>query len=738
MIKWYYAGTIYLGFYAGRICIKIKNRQINEGAKMAEQRSIIRDPWNAQFVFFWYNDFEVFHATQDDLDRRAKELSERGINLAITFSCTHFRWSFMPFWDQLFEVLKKIVIACHKYGISVVEHHSATLTYNPIDEADVQYLYDILRTRKSKIESWPGLLDFVRTDPVIDGVPMSAMRQVDGRTGEIARSTYHGLVMCPNNADYRRAYMKYLERVYATGVDGIMTDDVQYFAMDDDYRSHACACSTCRKLFQERTGFTMPEPGDAWMKWYGNHDDPSFRAWLDFRFRSVEDYHRVIKDHYESLGLDLLRPNYISHALTNDPTAYVALERLPKINWVSAECCFSDIIRYAWPSWAVELSHRYAVGRWRKIPPGAYMYPDRADTILFTWALAMSWGVMWQPIQEGGGMDAKSNEVNDRVLKFSADHADLLRKAKKFAGLGFYESRRTRELYGPVNERSMQSMNAWMHACYRSNVPFDLFQREEMTEQLKKYKTVMLNEVALLSEEELRAFKQFVEDGGTLIWAGLTGVRDESGELRSAGELGELWGFDDFECAQQGDDIIRYAIGKGTLITVPLEFGLDANAKTFWSIRWVQKEKGIAFDIDTEAYRKRFGEMMDFLASLGHEPEVKVENVPPDVLVTAYLSANNDALAVHLVNASGTWDIPKGTIVRHTDPIPFPAIEGQKGIRIQIAKPSELASRILTTANYYDPMSDNVIQLMLSNEHERVTIQVPSKLLGAYGLIELR
>jgi len=76
--------------------------------------------------------------------------------------------------------------------------------------------------------------------------------------------------------------------------------------------------------------------------------------------------------------------------------------------------------------------------------------------------------------------------------------------------------------------------------------------------------------------------------------------------------------------------------------------------------------------------------------------------------------------------------------VRHTDPIPFPAIKGQKAIRIQITKPSELAGRILTTANYYDPMSDNVTQLTLSDERERVIIEVPSKLMGAYGLIELR
>ena len=46
------------------------------------------------------------------------------------------------------------------------------------------------------------------------------------------------------------------------------------------------------------------------------------------------------------------------------PTTY-ALETLPDLDWVFQENCFSSIIRYSWPSWAVEAPHRYAVGRRR-------------------------------------------------------------------------------------------------------------------------------------------------------------------------------------------------------------------------------------------------------------------------------------------------------------------------------------------------------------------------------------
>ncbi len=50
----------------------------------------------------------------------------------ITFSCTHFRWSFFRDWELLTRRLAMIVRACHKHGIYVTEHHSSHLTRNPL------------------------------------------------------------------------------------------------------------------------------------------------------------------------------------------------------------------------------------------------------------------------------------------------------------------------------------------------------------------------------------------------------------------------------------------------------------------------------------------------------------------------------------------------------------------------------------------------------------------------------
>ena len=60
---------------------------------------------------------------------------------------------------------------------------------------------------------------------------ISSFRQISGKSGKWGITTYHGYGMCFNNEDYVERYLKYLESLYAVGIDGIMTDDVQSLVM---------------------------------------------------------------------------------------------------------------------------------------------------------------------------------------------------------------------------------------------------------------------------------------------------------------------------------------------------------------------------------------------------------------------------------------------------------------------------------------------------------------------------
>ncbi|MBQ8004558.1 MAG: hypothetical protein IJ299_05660, partial [Oscillospiraceae bacterium] len=233
-----------------------------------EKKSLaLINPWEEKFAWFWYNDDEIFKYTEEDFDRRARELHERGVTVIITFSLTHFRIGYYPYWKEINECIRKIATACHKYGIRVVEHHSAHLTSRLLDDGGWDSFERILFSYSrgtSKLETWKKVFPFLTYDFKIDGRDIRTFVQVDGRTGEACRNVYGAYSMCFNNPDYRETYFNYLKDVVKTGIDGIMNDDVQYFG-----DGNSCTCEHCRKLFFEQTGYTLPQP-DKWEEFCGD------------------------------------------------------------------------------------------------------------------------------------------------------------------------------------------------------------------------------------------------------------------------------------------------------------------------------------------------------------------------------------------------------------------------------------------------------------------------------------
>ena len=686
----------------------------------------VTDPWEARFGFFWYNDREI-NASQAELNRQAQELAEVGINHVITFSCTHFRWSFRRHWEQLTEVLSRVVEACHACGIGVTEHHSSHLTFNPLDDEGRRYVERILAVRGSSLNSWPHLLEDAAADPEIDGKPLSSFRQIDGRTGQWARSSYQGWCMCFNNPDYRRAYLRYLESVYAAGVDGIMTDDVQWFG-----ESHACACEHCRRLYADRTGFVLPAPGAAWNAWYGNGDEPSYTAWLDFRLRSNEDFHAAVKAHYEGLGLRPLRPNYVSTALNRNPTAY-SLETLPDLDWVFQECCFSTIIRYSWPHWAVEAAHRYAVGRRRGIPSMSMFYPDRWEAMLFTWGLAMSWGGLYLATPEGRSLSAEEG----RLRAFERAHRRLLRAPRRTSRLAFYDSRPNRELYGRAEERSLRALKTWMQACYLGNVPFDLFQREEL-ERLAEYEVVVLNEVAVLDEGEIEALRGFVDRGGVVVWTGATGTRGPSGAAHTRDYVARTWGLESLAGTGDGDEVAVHSLGEGRLVLAPGDLGLGPYAPPYNADRWQAEPVRVPFRAVAPEERRAWDEIRGLLVGLlPRGADLAAQNLPEGVVATVFQTSDADSLVVHLVNASGALEAPEGGEAGHDDEIPCPAHGGMVPATLRVRKPRGQEERRPRLARYLDPERDEEVRVPMVNDGDAVNVQVRGALIRAYGLVEV-
>ncbi|RKX34466.1 MAG: hypothetical protein DRP71_07045 [Verrucomicrobia bacterium] len=693
--------------------------------------SSVIDPWETQFAFFWYNDQEIFHDTERDLEFKAEQLANGGVNHVITFSCTHFRWSFRDYWSLLNETLEKVVRACHKHGILVTEHHSSELSYFLGNDADLAYLKDILRVRQSSIESWPDLIKSAQGDPVlIDDIRRSEMIQIDGAVGGFRPNSYHASSMCFNNPHFRRAYFKYLESVYDTGVDGIMTDDVQWIGADP--YDNACTCQYCRNLFAENTGLELPDNGQPWVRFMANPKNPLFLAWLDFRFRSIENFHVAVKDHYEGMGLRLLRPNYCSSVLNRNPSAY-ALDTLPELDWVFQESCYSTIIRYSWPAWAVEQAHRHALGRVRDIPPMVMFYPDRPDTTLFCWASAMSWGAKYLGTDEGN----TGNETEARLRQFEYKNRRLLQNPKKIARLAFFDSKRNRELYYNYEDSTDVWTTSWIQACLLNNIPFDLLLADEI-DSAASFDLIVLPDVAVLSDGEIVAFREFASNGGTVIWGGKSGSLGYNGNDRSENALSSLLGLQDIWSDAENRTVPmdqgRIVFLTSDSIKAPPLRGInqmrfDADAK-------VKKTKYESF---STGHRKQLKELAGFIASfIPGDKILSAAGLPEDVLATIFSSRDDSALVVHLLNASNTLENLTEEGVNHEDQIPYSPFS-EKIIDIEIRLPEQFASRRLANVLAHDPNRPCPMPLDAARDFvlSRVTVKFNLDCLKEYTVIEL-
>lgn len=733
--------------------------------------------WEACFGFFWYNDEEIFKFTEEDFEKKAARFAEAGINIVITFSCTHFRWTMRPYWKLINNTLKKVVEACHKYGILVVEHHSSHLTFDPLNEEDWGYMERILNKRGSSINSWKGILDYINSDPKINGYTLSTFRQIDGRTGKWARTGYHGYGMCFNNPNYRKEYFAYLEEVYNTGIDGIMTDDVQWFGGTHGRfnETHACTCQYCRELFQDQTGYELPEPGEDWNRFYGDYENQIFLAWKKFKCDSIVNFHKEVNSHFKSLGREMLRPYYVSDVLYSNPTAYAFDSIVQLLDWIFQENTFSSIIRYSWPMFAMEAAHRYALASRYNIPSMSMFYPDRVDNFYFTWALAKSWGQLYLATPEGHDL----TDIEKKYRDFEKQHKDLLKNQIKKAEIAFYFSLKTRDLVKDSARINMSSLVRWMQSAYFTNKCFDMVFENDMLSKLKEYPLIVLANVSMLSDEEYSKLIEYVASGGKLLITGIPGERDIDGRKRSQEEICRnlninvfptrlekdisketLLNIDNniiqvaesvythvFNNTEQAEVIlrttcgmpvgIRFRIGIGSIIWITSCEGLNPVQDKIVSDRF-KKEEECNYALYYAIYEMRSG-LGRILGEIIGESVINTKDCPEDWIVTYFTDELNTGSIIHIVNTKGTLIKEESASVSHDDPIPaFNKTYTCEGEFISKLMLKGFGSKKIKHVKLHTPESSNNTELLWSITGDYLSIDIPSCLFKGYAIIDIK
>ena len=130
-------------------------------------------PWDARITWYYLLDQKLFDYSTEDFERDAKELRDIGIDIVLLGHKTHFRWNYYPFWDEIGEMVVKVVKAFHKYGIKVVEHHSTSLTDKPMTDW-ASKIERICGDNPKYNNNWRKLQAFIEADDKIDGTRYSS------------------------------------------------------------------------------------------------------------------------------------------------------------------------------------------------------------------------------------------------------------------------------------------------------------------------------------------------------------------------------------------------------------------------------------------------------------------------------------------------------------------------------------------------------------------------------------
>ncbi|MDD6312776.1 MAG: hypothetical protein PUB08_04880 [Firmicutes bacterium] len=512
---------------------------------------VVIPPWQASFGWLWFNEKEIFDYTDEQIEEHVKSYRDQGINIIIGFSVTHFRMAYHEEWDRINATIAKYARACHKFGMLYVEHHSCHLVWHPKnenEEREVQKYFESCHTDPSRFR---GFLEGMRGDSDFFGkYKMSDFYQIAGNTGKYGDTRYAGYGMCFNNPYYREVYFDYLESLYKCGIDGLMTDDVQFFGNDPQGRWNACTCEHCRRLFKQETGYELPPP-EKWDSFYNNYSDPVFTAWKQFKVDSTTRFQRDVTAHFQKLGYDFIRPNYISEIVRANITAYPFEKCADLWDYIFQENCSFYIIKDSYPMFAIEAIHRFAMARGRGVPSMSMFYPCSQSAADFSFALAKAWGQLYT--KSRGTFDAPMTEKHLR--DFESEYIYAFTSPKKRPDLAFLFSPSTRDLTASAND-SMARLVSWMQASYFAGLSTDLVFEWDSIETMSNYSVIAAVSCEMLSDEDYEKMLTYVQNGGKLIVVGSFAALREDGSSRENALV-----------LPEGE----YPYGKGSFVRLPVE-----------------------------------------------------------------------------------------------------------------------------------------------------------------------
>lgn len=334
------------------------------------------------------------------------------------------------------------------------------------------------------------------------------------------------------NTPYRQLVRdRIVELVAKEGVDGIFFD--MFHARDDE-----CYCACCKAQFRQQTGQDAPT--------VENFENPVWRKWVEFRYRSIEDamleFNRAIKSANPEAALVVNTWN--AWVYQDELKRRNSIRVIENVDGILEETGWYDTVDpsfFAFPTLHNFMSWHLA-GLAKEKPAFMWSRPSMVRMpIGYTEALARQMCML-----ANGAVPAQSVPGRAVLARYMGDLAAreaYTRGGRPLRWCGLLVSEKTEMWYGrkEPQERYIKGIYGAYQIMLERHLPVVLVTDRDLERgDLAGLSVLVAPNAAALSEKECANLRRFVRDGGGLVATYETAMCDEEGQPLADFRLGDL------------------------------------------------------------------------------------------------------------------------------------------------------------------------------------------------------
>jgi hypothetical protein len=313
-------------------------------------------------------------------------------------------------------------------------------------------------------------------------------------------------------------------------------------------RDSICFCENCARKFQQKTGKPLPRKAD----W----DNRAYREWIEWNYaRRIELWEINNKVTRAAGGPDCIWSGMNSGSVTAQARSFRDLKEI---------CRRADIVMLdhqrrdddtgfqqngdtgkriheltGWNTLAPESMAMYESG------PGYYRIASKPAAEARMWMIAgIAGGIQpWWHYVGAYQEDRRMFRTPEPVMRWWHANEGYLVDRTPVATVGLVWSQRNTDFFGrdDPGQRVDAPYTGFMHALVRSRIPYLPLHIDDVGRKAG-LRVLILPNIAALSAAQAAAVRGFVEQGGSLVATGQTGLYDEWGDPRPDFALADLFG----------------------------------------------------------------------------------------------------------------------------------------------------------------------------------------------------